>query len=398
MAAARLQWDAWLLLVFSTVCSLAAASFTRNLSVELNPGSPAPPPGGDLLHVRALGDADTLHFLFCSQGAPALLLVRTNVTSSRVWVDWPRFLSGNSSGSLRVEPASSVVSSTALIFSRLLEYDDVNNTAEMPFDLFPPYRLRDDVRWSAMELSGASARLCGGVAGGSVCLHLSVFGREGRDETWPRLLHTANSSQVSVRLDGLRPRSARSRFVLELRAAVGGAYPLDAVRVRRSIDDEFTPSIFKVSEWTSAVGDGGGGGFVQWKQVAYRRPAPTLEDASPCRHSDPRRPAGRALAEAGGLALAFLGGGGDAGEDGVLAINVSFGVAGEAFYNHTRFLTWTTLVGVGIPPADAFSPLVAAIMAAGLGAPLAILLMGGVYVCLRKRRAAASAGNYQPIN
>ncbi|XP_077364377.1 glycosylated lysosomal membrane protein [Festucalex cinctus] len=66
---------------------------------------------------------------------------------------------------------------------------------------------------------------------------------------------------------------------------------------------------------------------------------------------------------------------------------------------HQHLLQRTTLVGVGIPPADAFSPLVAAIMAAGLGAPLAILLMGGVYVCLRERRvAAAMAGNYQPIN
>ncbi|XP_077405004.1 glycosylated lysosomal membrane protein [Vanacampus margaritifer] len=395
MAAARLQRrDSLLLFVFSTVCSLAAASFTRNLSVELNPGSSARPPGGDLLHVRALGDNDTLHFLFCSQGAPALLLVHTNVTSSYVSVDWPLFLSRNSSGSLRVEPASSIVSSTALIFSRLLEYDDVNNTAEVPFDLFPPYQLRDDVGWSAMELSGAAARLCGSVARGSVCLHLSVFGREGRDETWPRLLHTANSSQVSVRLDGLSPRSARSRFVLELQT-VGGASPLDAVRVHRSIDDEFTPSIFKVSEWTSAANESAADerGFVLWKQVAYRRSAPALEDTSPCRHSDPRRPGGRALAEAGGLALAFFGG-----EDDVLGLNVSFAVAGDVFYNATKFLSWTALVGIGIPPADAFSPLVAAILAVGLGAPLAILLMGGVYVCLRKRWPSSSDSAYQPIN
>ncbi|XP_061615967.1 glycosylated lysosomal membrane protein [Phyllopteryx taeniolatus] len=392
MAASRTPCDALLFLLFSSILWMCA-EFSRNLSVELNPGSSAPPPGGDLVHVRAVGDDDTLHFLFCSQGAPALLLVHTDVTSSDVSVDWPLFLSRNTSGGLRVEPASSIVSSTALVFSRLLEYDDVNNTAEAPFDLFPPYQLHD-VTWSRMELSGAAARLCGAVARGSICLHMWVFAGEGRDESWPRLLHTANSSQVTVRLDGLAARSQRSRFLLELQT-LGGAYPLDAVRVRRSIDDEFTPSIFKVSEWTSGANESSedGGAFVLWKQVAYRRSPPALEDASPCRHSDPRRRSGRALAEVSGLVRAFFA---DE-EERAFGLNVSFGLAGEPFYNATKFLSWTALVGVGLAPADAFSPLVAAIVAVGLGAPLVLLLTGGVYACLRKR-SAASASGYEPIN
>lgn len=53
-------------------------------------------------------------------------------------------------------------------------------------------------------------------------------------------------------LDGMSPRSNRSRFLLELQA-VGGAYPLSRVEVQRSIDDEFTPSIFQVIKWQSQV-------------------------------------------------------------------------------------------------------------------------------------------------
>lgn len=74
---------------------------------------------------------------------------------------------------------------------------------------------------------------------------LKAFDSEGRAELWPRLLHSANSSQLAVWLDGLLPRGNHSRFMLELQA-VGGAYPLSRVDVRQSIDDEFTPSIFKV--------------------------------------------------------------------------------------------------------------------------------------------------------
>lgn len=65
---------------------LFVSSSLLQLSVELNPGSPSAPPGGDLLHVRAVGGNDTLHFLFCSQGAPTLLLVHTNSSSSTVKV------------------------------------------------------------------------------------------------------------------------------------------------------------------------------------------------------------------------------------------------------------------------------------------------------------------------
>lgn len=54
--------------------------------MRLNPGTPSDPPGGDLLHVSAVGTNDTLHFLFCSLGAPTLLLVHSNTTSSSLRV------------------------------------------------------------------------------------------------------------------------------------------------------------------------------------------------------------------------------------------------------------------------------------------------------------------------
>lgn len=74
---------------------------------------------------------------------------------------------------------------------------------------------------------------------------LSVFEEDGRGQSWPRLLHTADSSQVEVWLVDASPRSNHSRFMLEL-LSVGGAYPPSRVEIHHSIDDEFTPSIFRV--------------------------------------------------------------------------------------------------------------------------------------------------------
>lgn len=58
------------------------------VSMELNPDAPSQPSGGELLHLRAVGDNDTLHFVFCSQGAPSLLLVHTNTSSSVLHVSF----------------------------------------------------------------------------------------------------------------------------------------------------------------------------------------------------------------------------------------------------------------------------------------------------------------------
>lgn len=58
--------------------------------------------------------------------------------------------------------------------SQLLEYNDVNDTADPTSDLFPPYELKD-FSWSRLNLSGPTALLCGAAAtftNGSLCLQV----------------------------------------------------------------------------------------------------------------------------------------------------------------------------------------------------------------------------------
>ncbi|XP_066525362.1 glycosylated lysosomal membrane protein [Hoplias malabaricus] len=378
-----------------------ADSFRRKVSLELNPGlkpSSTTPPGVDLLHARAVGDNDTLHFLFCTVGAPGVLLVHTNSTQSSVTVNWPVFLSRNASGSLRVEPEDSVQYSSVLVFTRLLEYDDLNNTADPQTNesiFLESYNLQD-FSWSDMNstlnLTLNTVKICGrnksySFSNGSLCLQFSAFESEGREEAWPSLPHTANTSQLHVWLEGVMPRANQSRFVLELQTVNRAGFQTK-IDVHRFIDDEYTPSIFQVSEWQSSPANSTSfvGGFSQWKPVAYRKKTPVLEDATPCKNSPPtsldRRPPS-ALVSAYFTHNPIIHG-----------INISFSVAGDPFYSSTHFLSWTLLMGMGTPPSDFFSPLVMAIMAIGLGTPLVLILVGGVYVCIRKK----DPSSYEPIN
>lgn len=117
-------------------------------------------------------------------------------------MNWSQFLARNVSGSLKVEPESSILYSSGLVFSRvsdisvrplspnssaplltavcascpqLLEYEDVNDTAEVTSDLFPPYNLQD-LNWARLNLSDTSAVLCGTAANGSFCLRVCHHG------------------------------------------------------------------------------------------------------------------------------------------------------------------------------------------------------------------------------
>ncbi|KAJ8273538.1 hypothetical protein GJAV_G00102750 [Gymnothorax javanicus] len=242
-------------LQFSAGIIFNGDDFKRQISLELNPGlngSITPPPGAALLHMRAVGANDTLHFLLSSLGTPVLLLAHTNSSSSSVKVDWRRFLSGDASGSVQIEPASSVQYNSALVFARVWEYDDANDTANPqqvpPSSLLPPYELRDFI-WEdvgpSLNNTTHTARLCGGDGGfsfinGSFCLQISAFGSGGRDSAWPCLLHSANSSQVRVLLDGVTARSNHSRFFLELQS-VGHTSLQSRVDAVRSIDDSTLP-------------------------------------------------------------------------------------------------------------------------------------------------------------
>ncbi|XP_028819100.1 glycosylated lysosomal membrane protein [Denticeps clupeoides] len=400
------QFCALVSLLFISRCYglFSGDGYRRNVSMELNPGlngSVAPPPGVGLIHVRAVGSGDTLHVLLSNLGAPALLLAHTNSSSSSLRVDWPAFLSGQASGSVKVEPEGSVQFSGAAVFTRLWEYDDANDTADPEHQpassFFPPYELQN-FSWEdlnkSVNVAEHTATLCGAdrsdtFTNGSFCLAFAAFESEGRGQAWPKLLHSANSSQIQMWLEGVTPRSNHSRFALELQAVSSGELR-QKVDVIKSIDDEYTPSIFKLSQWASSPTNTSSRvlGYTQWKPVAYLKANPVTEDSTPCRNSEPT-PQGQLPPS--GLVKAFF-----TEEYKASGLNMSFGISGNPFYGTSEYLSWTVLLGVGSPPLESFSPLVIAIMAVGLGTPLVLILFGGIYICIRK--ATHQPDGYRPIN
>ncbi|XP_015427247.1 PREDICTED: glycosylated lysosomal membrane protein isoform X2 [Myotis davidii] len=340
---------------------------TRQVTLEVIPDSMGLPQ--NLLHIRAVGTNSTLHYVWSSLGPPAVLLVATNTPHSDLSVNWSRLLSPEPDGALMVLPKDSIQFSSALVFTRLFEFDSTNTSdvaAEPPGKPYPPYSLAE-FSWNnitdSLDPATLSATFRGhpnqdptrAFANGSLTFRVQAFSRSGRPAQPPRLLHTMDTCQLEVALVGASPRGNRSLFGLELDQLLWGSLP---------------------------------SGFVQWRPVAFSQKQGGRESALPCQAS-PLHPTLAYPLPQSPIVRAFFGS-----HNNFCAFNLTFGASTGPGYWDQHYLSWSMLLGVGTPPVDALSPLVLGIMAVALGAPGFMLLAGGLFLLLGPKRYS----EYQPIN
>uniref|UniRef100_A0A8C5J3R7 GLMPB protein n=1 Tax=Junco hyemalis TaxID=40217 RepID=A0A8C5J3R7_JUNHY len=113
--------------------------------MEYNPGWNSS--SVNLLHVRAVGPEDTLHYVWSSIGAPSVLLVATRSPSSALRVNWTQLLSPSPAGAVWIDPPDSVVYSTAVVFTKLFEFSEAKPLGEL---FYPTYDL-SEFSWESLN-------------------------------------------------------------------------------------------------------------------------------------------------------------------------------------------------------------------------------------------------------
>uniref|UniRef100_A0A8B9MKM3 Glycosylated lysosomal membrane protein n=1 Tax=Accipiter nisus TaxID=211598 RepID=A0A8B9MKM3_9AVES len=336
----------------------------------------------NLLHVRAVGPSDTLHYIWSSIGAPTVLLVATESRTSTLGINWTQLLSPAPAGAIWIDPPSSVVYSTA---AKTLE------------ELFYPTYDLSDFSWDSInhtlnhtaltaEFTGIPATdPSGSFSNGSLAFQVTAYEASGRDGPLPSLLHTANSSKVEFVLAGVALRGNSSKFVLEV-ATVEEIGVVQKLRSERSIDDEYTPTIFESQNDSSTLS------FLQWKATAYGSQTPRREDSIQCQSHGLQ--AANWTLPVSSIVHAYFGEGVGSTYT-ISAINISFGGEDGKVYQEKHYLSWSALLGFGQPPKDTFSPLVISITAVALGTPMVMLLVGSSVVLFAQRKRYSE---YEPIN
>ncbi|XP_058015759.1 glycosylated lysosomal membrane protein [Ahaetulla prasina] len=402
LAAAAASWAGLALLWAAGGCAGdAAAGYRRKVSLEYNPGRASS--GVNLLHTRAVGINDTLHYVWSTIGVPTVLLVYTASDNSSLRVNWTRLLSSSPAGAIRIEPAESVLYSTAVVFPRLWEYDG-SNTSDLSlvkaWQIYPSYNLANFI-WASLDgrlnKTALSADFQGsgreGTFGnGSISFKVTAYEEDNRDGLLPRLLHSANTSKVEFAMEGVAPRGNHSHFALEILAVEEGSRRKQ-LQSARSIDDEYTPTIFEMAQLISEPHNHSwGSSFLQWKTAAYSSKKPHREDTVHCQYYPLQMV--RNLGPEFRILQAYFG------EDverrcSLSALNISFGSEDNEAYKVKGYLSWSALVGFGEPPREGFSLLVIGILAVALGTPAVLLIVGSLAVLTKQQKTSSE---YEPIN
>ncbi|XP_011689751.1 PREDICTED: glycosylated lysosomal membrane protein-like [Wasmannia auropunctata] len=394
----------------STFCLLLVAALVdsgsstrRALRSWVNPGCDEPCRERNVttLYLRADGPNDTLHYVWDFVGVPSVLLA---VTPPSAWlnISWDDYLARRENSLTFSEKPTYTF---GVIINKIIEFNDVNDTALIDTaDVTNTNVLRPEYfNWRRVSLSQKNELVYLDMEGnsyhdtaknisryGSIKLSLQGFCTIDHSDMVPHMLHTENSTQVDIILDKIQTNQtfSRSRFAIEL-LAVGGGDPDVPMFVdpKKNLDDEHTPGIFEVVEvrtppYRELDGALNAGSYLQWRPVSYNSVSRDVTSSTETIQYPPKQVFNHTSAIKNSMLYCYYG---ETADDLLLQkLIVSLGSKGDGFYKKTNYLTWTFMIGYGTPPEERFSSLVIMIISIGLGLPLLIMAITGLYLCIRR--------------
>ncbi|KAK3609107.1 hypothetical protein CHS0354_015667, partial [Potamilus streckersoni] len=330
------------ILVVSSIFLSCLAKRTLKTEILTDPNC-MKPCRTEIGHIQATGPDDTLHYLITDIGIPTIYVLRTNTISeanSVVNVDWNKLSSKNTterSGAITFPKNVQIFYSYAAMFTRIQAFDHGD-----------------------------------------------------RENQLPHLQYTENIVLFDLVISHISTNLSASRFVVEMILYSNSTENMK-IDTTASIDDEYTPGVFKISNWLTRPTNQAEGCFIQWKPVCYlniprgRNVATYVSYYGPSgldSNLDMIKLVNRSILGAfeESTAMPYR----------MTATNFSFGLSKDGGYKLKNYTAWSGSIGFGAPPEEKVSTLVIIIIAVGLGLPIVIILFGGVGVCVKKQKGKQS--------
>ncbi|KAL2739742.1 glycosylated lysosomal membrane protein-like, partial [Vespula maculifrons] len=350
------------------------------------------------MYLRADGSNDTLHYLWDFGGKPSILMALTSL-SATLNITCEDFLQRKMNSVVFSENPNYTV---GFILNKIIEFNDVNDTAMINLDNVANinFLMPEFFRWSrksfsmfgdsfGLDMEGNSYKdtAMNIIRYGSIKLSLRGYYFMDHTDTIPHMLHTENAMLVDLILDNIQTNEtfSSSRFAIEL-IIVGGGNPDKMVIIdpKKNLDDEHTPGIFEMIEVRIPSFDktdeiGNNGAYLQWRPVSYGSEKRDIAGSTEIVQYRPSKVNHHAIENS----MLYCYYGRESKDILVQTLLISIGSKGDGFYKNTHYTTWTFIIGYGIPPDEQFSYLVIMIISIGLGLPLIIMFLAGLYMCIR---------------
>ncbi|KAL0269738.1 UNVERIFIED_CONTAM: hypothetical protein PYX00_007373 [Menopon gallinae] len=373
-----------------------ANSLRRLLTMEKTPGCPNCK--YPLYYTRAQGPNDTLHYIWDFYGKPTMFVALTEPNATATF-NWTEYAALKQSVSFDSEPHYTF----ALVVNNVIEFNDVDDTGIMTPSTESVSYDTQRFAWTVVALMNGtsekdfvsldmrSTNYTDGMMSlaGNVIIQLSAFGLEGHDFLQPRLVHTANTTQCRIIMDGLRSNTGynASRFAVEfITVSSDSKNDSSTIESRMNLDDENSPGVFSVVDLTTPQSQNHlyKGVFLQWRPVAFTYEIPSLVNSTEVLTYNVTDVLDPKVELKDTFVYRYYGS--DLNNQLIQQTVVSLGFAEDGFYKKTNYSSWTFTINYGSPETEKFSLLVIMVMAIGLGFPVVLILIGGSYMLGRRLR------------
>ncbi|GAB1604937.1 glycosylated lysosomal membrane protein-like [Argonauta hians] len=378
---------AYIRLLATVACflNLAVPCLSRKISTMMDWGKQCNH-NYTIVYTKAVGDADTLHYVYSSAPLMSLLAIKTENNAKL------RLNCSEEVPLVSVDSPKTEIYSFGMIFDHIISYQDADDSANL---LSSNYSQRvnystAEMSWN-VSLSQPDANLVAFQSekgNGSFKFSFQVS-KDDRQDQLPHLLLNNNLTLLGFTVDHFPADFPHTRFALGVTYISSGKSTFK-INSDKSLDDEYTPGVFRVTSWTSSEKSKPKPhkSFMQWKSVCYLTAAYDRTDSTSVQHYPFKDTTVGTVNSS--IAYKFF----HLKQDAAMKSSfVSFGLSGdEKYYNTTMFTAWYSVVGFGEAPEEKISVTAIIIIAVGLGLPLLLIIFGGVFLCWRKRQ-----NDYTPV-
>jgi len=320
-------------------------------------------------------------------------------------VDWNAIFGDGSTKSLwkAIKYHERPLYSSAVMLTKLIEFNDTTKSGRLQDQNANDTRVYDLIHFNwtrnlvniddkrvAIRLIGQNFTLDNTSLHGTINLTLSGYSFRDYGEWLPHLEHDTRTNQVDIQLQHLKSDSGfqAPRFSLEF-AIVSNCLDDDncpSLNITKgkttSLDDEHTPGIFSTDELRIPGINSTLESFIQWRPIVYTTAHRELAQSTGLSMGDAKHVKEAATVYNNTLLYALYGP--ELDRIFVNAINVTFGMKGDGFYDHTKYQAWTFTYGTGPPLHNGISGVIVLAITVMIGVTLFVSIVA-IIICAAKR-------------
>lgn len=381
----------------------------------------------NLAYLNSTADDDDkiVHFIYSfgsDIGLPTFLIINTDRTE-KIEINYTALISNDKNDAFKIiGEGGNVTFATGLVLTHLLEANDTNNDGYLPINNKTLRHSLANLHWTMKNKTDKENQIIIDFDGdyktdhipdanGTITIRLSVSDSLVRSSDLPRLQLNTRNVLISSILTNLTTNWDGSRFGFEM-IVLSNLPGLNKTQPEpihdKSIDDEYTPGIFKISTLPlqdNSETNANQSVYFQWKPVCYTTSdylvrLSTLVNDSAIQWFDSKDQKSDEIDDLSNSAAFALWGLkliDDVNGPSKASIHFAFGSPDDGFYRATNYSYWALSYGIGDYPIESVSVGVILAIACGLGLPLVLIVVGTLYVVI-KRRMQSNVATYESIN